>query len=53
MKTILRCVITFVFLLFLSPVFATIYTVTNTSDAGAGSLRQAITNANAWFEFCK
>jgi hypothetical protein len=47
MKTILRCVITFVFLLLLSPVFATIYTVTNTSDAGAGSLRQAITNANA------
>lgn len=29
------------------PAFATIYMVTNTADAGAGSLREALNNANA------
>lgn len=32
-------------LLFASPAFANIWTVTNTSDSGAGSLREAIASA--------
>ncbi len=39
-------VLTFVATLFARFAAATIFTVTNTSDSGAGSLRQAITDAN-------
>ena len=31
----------------LQPAVANVYTVTNTADAGAGSLRQALLDANA------
>ena len=41
-----RIAISVIFLLSASWSFATIYTVTNTADAGAGSLRQAIIDAN-------
>ena len=40
-------IILFFFLLLYPSLYATTYTVTNNNDAGAGSLRQAITDANA------
>ncbi|MEM8887349.1 MAG: hypothetical protein AAGD28_05140 [Bacteroidota bacterium] len=42
-----NCAVCFaLFLIFLSPAYATIYTVSNTNDTGVGSLREAIGLAN-------
>jgi len=40
-------IVTALSLLPVSPAFASTYTVTNTNDSGAGSLRQAVADANS------
>ncbi len=44
----MRIVILFFLILLTNFVYSNTFVVTNTNDAGAGSLRQAITNANAY-----
>jgi len=47
MKKFITCCIIVILCITSDTIFATIYTVTSTADAGAGTLRQCITDANA------